>query len=957
MADSALLTIPRNNTTVKIDGYLNDKCWENASGAVLIPNTPEDNRQFENGCFQIIYDQQNIYIGGMLEQSFLDPELNKLDLVKNKAETDNDPRIYRDDIVELFLQTPDAREYWHFVINSSGKILRSKVSMDNGYEKMQPECGIQIKTCSTTKRWSFEIAVPVELFGGNKINKGRKLLLGLFRNNNPKSEITAWTPSLPNFNQTAQWGEIVFEETEMTVQGTSINTTQSRIESSIKLNEGRYRLIGTLNINPLKIEKTGQTLIMEGKTDGNTGTTQITVINDDSGKTLWRSPILKTAVKPTTAQINLNIPGQFKLTVNRELICSGYNNIIRDLNLPAKINVIALEIEGENRPLSGTLQLGMLKIEPSQWLISDKAIPNWMNEDCNVSNFNLYDGKPINGKTYLRFAVLRNHTLFAPQRPDGQLYLANGIVNSWALRIGSPLTCPLPDYELNINIPEELKIPLYDFNRRFYSRYKHNFSNQVNNGRRQLSFKFHLPMPRLDYNWGYNVINFLVKPDFSNSVKNTVIPVYIWQRGRGLAEYPQEYKLNILPELNAISPKKTVISLWDCERDTCFTLDEMKLVLETFSKTGINYVGIIDTQNSDEDLAANRLAHELGMKSIMTHCANSSQFLRERLKEKPQFKIENPVYARPSWKPGMCPLAFLSDPWIKTYYEKRFPLYNIFMDDVERGINGSCLCLNCRQELAKRFNLGTVPDAASVYREYQNELIKFQIDLNRQMVDYQLTLAQNVNPQIRSAVYSGYDSPDTKITYGMDWQRYRDVDYPSAGYVINNEIINATRKNLNGKQMICGYILNSNLYEKPLSQQNIKAVLFHQVRNSGFGGVLIWMWRELDGRGYHAIADFARGVATFEPFLSESNVINPAPICTGMAKETVSVYKLNGQYLILAVNMQKTAKKLKVRLPEEISQAEVFDFYRNEKKIVKESFSSEIPANDVGLILIKPSNQ
>jgi hypothetical protein len=137
-------------------------------------------------------------------------------------------------------------------------------------------------------------------------------------------------------------------------------------------------------------------------------------------------------------------------------------------------------------------------------------------------------------------------------------------------------------------------------------------------------------------------------------------------------------------------------------------------------------------------------------------------------------------------------------------------------------------------------------------------------------------------------------------------------------------------------------------------------------RCTDYTGDILYCWAflsrysvvgELDGRDCHAIAEFARGVATFEPFLSESNIINPAPICTGMAKETVSVYKLNGQYLILAVNMQKTAKKLKVRLPEEISQAEVFDFYRNEKKIVKESFSSEIPANDVGLILIKPSNQ
>ena len=61
MAAPALLTVPGNSAAVEIDGRLNDAAWKKAPGAILVPNCPEDGRQFEDGRFQVTCDHLNLW--------------------------------------------------------------------------------------------------------------------------------------------------------------------------------------------------------------------------------------------------------------------------------------------------------------------------------------------------------------------------------------------------------------------------------------------------------------------------------------------------------------------------------------------------------------------------------------------------------------------------------------------------------------------------------------------------------------------------------------------------------------------------------------------------------------------------------------------------------------------------------------------------------------------------------
>ena len=128
------------------------------------------------------------------------------------------------------------------------------------------------------------------------------------------------------------------------------------------------------------------------------GIVQLSVLDENTGKTLWRSPQQKITMTAATGKMDLKIPGSFKIFVNGELFADGRNEIVRDFVLPGKINTVGIEVDGDNRPFKGFLQLGRLKIDADKWLISNKAGSNWLNTDYDVSGWPLYAGQPISGK-------------------------------------------------------------------------------------------------------------------------------------------------------------------------------------------------------------------------------------------------------------------------------------------------------------------------------------------------------------------------------------------------------------------------------------------------------------------------------------------------------------------------------------------------------------------------------
>ncbi len=943
---NALVTVGGISATPKLNGQFTGKCWEKAVGFQLLPNMPGSG-QVENGNIRLASDDKFLYIGGRLDQSYLNPVANRLELVRPHAKGDGDAAIYRDDAVEIFWQIPGESEYYHFSFNQAGHRIFNRAQ---GYGMNSPLDARQVRVATHLGEtfWDFELAVPLALIGD-----GKDVKFNLCRNNNPKEELSAWSPTGSNFHQADKFGTLAFDRTAPAVQSTRTRLGTGGIDFSVRLAPGAFRFAGAPGAAALLKSTSWRSTILRAVPDAAAGTLQISVYNAETDRLLWRTPLITVNSSESGIRLSLQLPGAGKLYLDGQEIESNVRKIERNLVLSGNLHTLALEVEGESGTFSGHLDIGGLQIPAAQFLESASAEGNWKSAGYDDTKWCEADtAAPVAGRRYYRFSIVRNHALFAPQRPSRELYVNNRANQQWTLRIGSPFEHPAANYRMNIVMPEAVTVPRYDFEQRLYNRFKHEFKDvPVAGNQRQLTFAFREPMAPLPYNWGFYVVNFILTPGFAEMPAKPV-PVKVWQSGRGFTEFPQEYKLIVLPELKSGTPEKIVINLWDVERDNCFSLDEMKLAIDTFAAAGINFCGV-NAGRIGSDQVISDYAHQLGMKTIFCFFGPVSTWFNRHLEQHPEQKRVNPVHPSPGWQPGMCPEYFMTDPEIKQMMQSAFARNDVFMDDAERGINGACLCDRCRKRFAGRFNLATVPTAEAVYKEHQEQFITYNLENNRRMVDYELQLAKEANPATKSAVYSGYDSADAPRSYGIDWKLYRDkLDYPSAGYELNTAFIHKTRQALGGQPMICGYILDTAQYERPLAGQNIKGVLFHQLRNGGFAGVLIWSWRDLDGRGWQAINEFARGTAAFENYLDEKKAV---PFqAAGWAVESLGAYRDGDSVLVMAINLSPAARKLTAKLPAGMRSASMNDFYLETTAEVRDTFTVNVPPGGAVLLNFKP---
>ncbi len=937
----SFVAVPRIDTPPVIDGKVDDPAWNRAAGSILINNENSYAVKPEDCYFRICHDGKNIYLAGVAAQSFLNPVMNRLDSVKTRAGGDNDMRIYRDDTVEFFLKTDAAPDYIHLTINMDGKIFLSRGTA-RGQSKPLSAGSIKRAAVQGKDGWSFEAAVPLELLPGLKV--GETFSLGIFRSNVPKDEYAAWSPSPGNFHIPENWGKATLSGNIPAVQCVSADITPGSSTYLMRFGAGNYQFGGVIGETKFEVKRGRRTWSLQGKASAE-GIMQSSVM-DSNGGLLWQSGAIQ---MQAAAKAEFELESEvYQLFVNGEQIKSGTGTLRTDFILPAKNNIIVVEAAAK---FISRLTLNGLTVDSTAWLTSDAPAPGYHGETYEPKGWKPYDGAAFSEKRLFRLAVTSDHTLFAPQRPDGKLYLANNIYSSWVLRIGSMTEKPLADYEVNVEMPLEISIPLYDFKNRGYQRYPHEFSDTPGEQSRTLNFKFKDPIPKLAYNWGFHVVNFMIRPDFPDLAKT--YPVKVWARGRGIVEYPRTYELHVLPELKAGKMTKYDLRLCDIFRGNSWTNAEMDLAARIFAAVGTTLFDVIDTGNQENDFAMERTARELGMRTSFMHFANYRRFASKILEGHPEYAYENPVHPAPVWLKPVCPLAYMQHPYVKNYLEDAAKVFDMITDDLERGIETVCLCGRCRKFFAERFSLPEIPDAAAIYRQHKDSLIIFQVEMNRKLIDFQVAVSTAVKPDIVNGIYCAFESLADREHYGIEWARYKDIR-GNAGYDMNTESIRRTRKALGGLPLICGYLLNTNLYERAIANQSIKGACFHLLRAGGFSGVLIWEWRELDGRGYHALADFARGAAEFEDFLNESNQVNAKGLFTGLPDDAVTLYKHGNQYLALAVNLQGSAKTLTAKLPAGVRKAAVTEYYSGTKQESGGSFKITVPPNDAALILITP---
>lgn len=937
--------IPANNgsETITFDGKLDETIWKNVSGGMLTGFQNGD-KQAENTTFYLYKNGGYLYIGGTVDQTHLDPIVNKLNTVEATGTVDNSPKIYNDDCIELFVAIPNADQYIHFSFNQIGKKIVEQ-NTAYGVGKALNDKDIKVKINQNQRSWNFEAVIPLTIFGSATPDE---LLFNICRNNNPKGELSAWSIPKNNFHDVQAFGKIKFSNANLLIVPTKANNSDGIMELSLRLGKGDYKITGTLTENLIVNAKNKRLVALQGIPDTNSGITQIAVYNKAGDELLWSTPPFNLSSSLANITLDLSFKGASTLFINGKSNLNANDKLQKNINLSGKSNTIAITVDAiDDTPLTGTIKVGDLTINADELIYSNKESDNWTEVEFDDSRWRLAKkAKMAKGKRFYRYNIMRNFSTFAPQRPDGQLFLSNKAYDQWTLRISSPRATDLADYEVNFVLPKEMTIPRYDVEKRSYNRYNNKLIKTADEQTQTWKFSYDEPIPPLPWNWGYNVLNFVVRPEFETAQENKNFPVKVYQKGRGFIEYPQTLQLTILPKLQTKMPKNIKIVQWELERNNCYSVEEIGLMLETFRDSGVNYCGLMTTRRLAADKETLKTIKQLGMKSLTTHFGPDSVFLESRPKDLPPIPHVNPINPRPIWAKGVCPEAFMTDPWITEYLTWAAQCGDGVEDDMERGYKHLCFCETCMARITKFIGLSQPVSVEELHKTYKNELIKYNMDLNERVVKYQAELIKKVNPNAIFTIYSGYDSLFAPESYGIDWKRFKNLlDTPIIGYDLNGTIIKKTREALGGQKIICGYILDSGQYEKPLTNQYITAILFHQLRNSGFGGVLVWMFRDLDGRGWQAQSKFANGVAEFEDFLDEEKQISaPYP--------EVTVYKHNNEYLYMAINTTSNPKLFALQLPSSLKNATANDFYAGTTKKITQNFNIIVPPQEVVLLKV-----
>lgn len=195
-------------TAPKIDGVFNDAVWGKAaleSGFVVSPGGA---RATPNSSFRLAYDSKALYMAIRMDE----PEMSK---TVGHARKFDDAGIFRDDIVEIFVQpNPNQSVYYHLVVNSNGA-RRDGAGTDGN---------VDIPWKSATTRladgWQVEVEIPFSSLGVAAPKSGSQMRLNICREKpemKPAGEESIWHNSVwsfltRGFHEQRDFGYLIFND-------------------------------------------------------------------------------------------------------------------------------------------------------------------------------------------------------------------------------------------------------------------------------------------------------------------------------------------------------------------------------------------------------------------------------------------------------------------------------------------------------------------------------------------------------------------------------------------------------------------------------------------------------------------------------------------------------------------------------------------------------------------------
>lgn len=195
-----VVTIGQTSVPPLIDGQLGDACWGQPLGAFVALDMSE--LAWPQTAVFMTYDDASLYVAIRCNE----PAMKSL-----RADvTERDGALWRDDCVELFLDSNcDRKTYYHLIANAKGALYDSVTPGDANWNG-----DITVAAAVAEDSWSVEFAIPFVELGGSPgpgalwgVNIGRERYAG------GKGQLSAWSATYGKFHEPARFGQVRFAET------------------------------------------------------------------------------------------------------------------------------------------------------------------------------------------------------------------------------------------------------------------------------------------------------------------------------------------------------------------------------------------------------------------------------------------------------------------------------------------------------------------------------------------------------------------------------------------------------------------------------------------------------------------------------------------------------------------------------------------------------------------------
>ncbi|NLB95179.1 MAG: hypothetical protein GX785_05655 [Armatimonadetes bacterium] len=432
-------------------------------------------------------------------------------------------------------------------------------------------------------------------------------------------------------------------------------------------------------------------------------------------------------------------------------------------------------------------------------------------------------------------------------------------------------------------------------------------------------------------------------------------------RVNGQSSVAGEVPITLLPPLPRRSPSNLVVCNWPCgmafQVPFFYRLSELeqRTIAESWLRAGFNFsmhtgilreVGKGHPIKSGYMLPGNLNDISASLPGIAEYLAAHPQYRTVCLNGKVLDRVVSPAHLL---EPD-CPLR----PLVRELAGKLAKQYPVLSWDYEvpvllpQSIGFDAANLAAFRRFAK------IPEAAPltpeiVARDYRELWVDFRCRQNAEIAGLLQEGIKQANPECLFFVYSGYQGPNTRQTYGVNWEYMRPhIDQGWCGYGRPVSLIQETRRALADRPLVGGELAWFG-DGTPYNQDEAEPHLFRRLTDSAGGFMVYYDWF-LDGRFTRAIARAAAVAADFEAFFLQGKRDDSLAAVDAGDAANVAVYALGDERLLFLFNHTAKPQPFRITMAGLAPGVAGIDYWTRKPVSLRPALETTVPAYTVQVI-------